>query len=124
MHTLWRYNNVILLYCFIIVKYYNIIVIYDTVIYNIIIVLFYCSYNRHDFFVCVFLIWDFLCFGILGFYIGGFYNRKSVRRVMRERSFTKKPPILTVPYFTIYQSMETTNTCSSAQQYRTNKKPL
>lgn len=44
------------------------------------------------FFVCVFLVWDFCVVVFIGdFYIGGFYNRNSVQRLIRERSFTKKP---------------------------------
>ena len=72
----------------------------------------------HDFFcVCVFSL-DFLfgrCF---------FYNRKSAQRLIRERSFTKKPPILTIPYFTNCQSVEVLSACSSVQQYRTNEKSI
>ena len=79
-----------------------------TVIYNIIIVLFYYSY-------IVIIDMGFLCVFFVGVLYGDvfFYNRKSVLRVIRERSFTKKPPVLTIPVFTIYQSMEATNTCSS-----------
>ena len=67
----------------------------------------------------VFLVW-----GLCVFFIWWVYNRNSERRLIRERSFTKKHPILTIPYFTNCQSMEMLNACSSVQQYRTNEKSI
>ena len=62
-------------------------------------------------FLCVFLVW--------GFIIG-----IALDRLIRERSLTKRPLILTIPYFTNYQPMEATNACSSVRQYRTNEKSI
>ena len=66
----------------------------------------------------IFLVWG-LCVLFGGFIIG-----IALDRLMRERSFTKKHPILTIPYFTNCQSMEMLNACSSVQQYRTNEKSI
>ena len=65
----------------------------------------------HDFFGLGFLFW--------GFIIG-----IALDRLIRERSLTKRPLILTIPYFTNCQPMEATNACSPVRQYRTNEKSI
>ena len=67
----------------------------------------------HDFFGL-----GFVCF------VWWFYNRNSERRLIRERSLTKRPLILTIPYFTNCQSVEVLRACSSVRQYRTNEKSI
>lgn len=66
----------------------------------------------------IFLVWG-LC--VL---FGGFIIEIALDRLIRERSLTKRPLILTIPYFTNCQSVEVLNACSSVQQYRTNEKSI
>ena len=70
----------------------------------------------------IFLVWGF-CVCLVVFY-WRFYNRNSERRLIRERSFTKKPLILTIPYFTNCQSVEVLSACSPVRRYRTNEKSI
>ena len=66
---------------------------------------------------------DFFVFGVLCFF-WGFIIGIALDRLIRERSLTKRPLILTIPYFTNCQPMEATNACSSVRQYRTNEKSI
>lgn len=65
----------------------------------------------------------FFWFGVFVLF-GGFIIEIALDRVMRERSLTKRPLILTMPYFINCQSVEVLSACSPVRQYRTNEKSI
>ena len=67
---------------------------------------------------------DFFGLGFYVFLFGSFIIGIALDRLIRERSFTKKPLILTIPYFTNCQSVEVLSACSPVRQYRTNEKSI
>ena len=68
---------------------------------------------------------DFFWFGVCVFFLfGGFIIGIALDRVMCERSLTKRPLILTIPYFTNCQSVEVLSACSPVRRYRTNEKSI
>ena len=65
----------------------------------------------------------FFWFGVFVLF-GGFIIEIALDRVMRERSLTKRPLILTMPYLINCQSVEVLSACSPVRQYRTNEKSI